>query len=74
MIKPFEFVLGTAFLDFVFVAIAGAQELPGPGNAAADSLPAHASAWPWIAIADLVITLGALALVSRRRMPFGKSG
>ena len=73
MIKSIELVLGTAFLNLVFVAIAGAQELPGPGNAVAASLPDHASAWPWIAIAGLVIMLGALALVSRRRMPFGKS-
>jgi hypothetical protein len=74
MIKTVELVLGTTVLNFVFAAIAGAQELPVPGNAAAASLPAHTSAWPWIAVAGLVVTLGALALVSRRRMPFGKSG
>jgi hypothetical protein len=74
MIKPVELVLGTAVLNLVFATLAVAQELPVPGDAVATSLQAaQASSWPWIAVMGLVVTLGAIALVSRRRMPFGKS-
>ena len=53
------FLLGLSFL------IASAAFASSP-------LSSDTSSWPWIAIAGLFVTLGAIALVSRRRNPFGK--
>jgi hypothetical protein len=72
MIKPAGFSLGTSALGLAFAALAGAKDLPVPAHAIASTLPAETSAWPWIAVTGLLVTLGAIALVSRRRMPFGK--
>jgi hypothetical protein len=44
-----------------------------PAIAAVPELtPDGAGSWPWIAAGGLLVTLGAIALISRRRMPFGK--
>jgi hypothetical protein len=54
--------------------ILGLPFLIGSAAFASSPLSSDTSSWPWIAVAGLFVTLGAIALVSRRRMPFGKSG
>jgi hypothetical protein len=73
MIKPVGRFLGTTVLSFAWAACACAQDPPAVGAALASSLPVDTTSWPWIAVGGLIVTLGAIALVSRRRMPFGKS-
>jgi hypothetical protein len=71
MTKPAGYLLGLPLL-VVSSAVAGAQESRAIGQAVASSaLSADTSSWPWIAVVGLFVTLGAIALVSRRRMPFG---
>ena len=71
MIKLAGYVLGSSF-TLVSAALAGMPESKTAGQVVASApLSTDASSWPWIAAAGLVVTLGAIALVSRRRMPFG---
>jgi hypothetical protein len=41
---------------------------------AAANVPKTASLWPWVAVAAIVGLLAVIALVARRRLPFGGKG